>query len=83
VLLDEEDRGLLSVDATWVDYVANVEENSVAIIVRDWFESIRKEHSDEDIPDPSQDVVDAVRDLINLCKDGKKSHLEVLHGWFL
>ena len=83
VLVDEEDRGLLSVDATWVDYVSNVQEKSIATIVRDWFESMRKEHSDEDIPDPSQDVLDAVRDLITLCKDGKKRNLQVLHGWFL
>jgi len=83
VLFDEVDRGLLLIDTAWVNYVAHVEEQSIDKIVRGWYDSMRKEHSEEDIPDPTQEAVDAVQDLVQLCKEAKKNNLNVLHGWFL
>lgn len=81
VLVDEIDLGLLEVDTAWVNYIANASEKDVNAISTAWVTAMSREYEDEVIH--SDDLTQAVADLMSICKTAKQTNGVVLHGWFL
>ena len=65
-LIDEEDRGALVVDPTWVAYIAAVPDGTSAVIAEYWAEAMRTEYQDPEIH-----VND---DLLRRVSDRNRSH---------
>ena len=81
MIIDENDRGLLSVDKAWVKYIAKARVDAADRIVGDWFEAMRQEYPEEEIK-VTQAARSAVRDLVELCKEATRKRAKVLHVWF-
>ena len=81
-IVDEEDRGLLSVDSTWVAYAAAVRAEQVDDLVNGWFRAMRLEYGDLETVVTDESRL-AVRDLIALCKAASEDRQPVVHAWFL
>ena len=81
-LIDEEDRGALVVDPTWVAYIAAVPDGTSAVIAEYWAEAMRTEYQDPEIH-VNDDLLRRVSDLIELCKTAHQSGENVTHVWYL
>ena len=82
VIIDEQDRGLLAVDQSWIQYVALLATETVLDVTKNWALAMQREYSDPNIRVTSE-MQKSVLDLINLCKAASMSDMQVLHAWFL
>ncbi len=80
ILLDEIDHGLLLVADSWVEYVAAVRTEDIPAIVEAWFQSARDKYQDKRIQ-VSPPVIQAVRDLVELCRYARQKKSKVYHAW--
>ena len=80
VLVDEPDRGLLAVSADWVRYVAAVDPADAPELTRDWFGAMAREHG-AGVADPSDDAVESVAALVDLCRAAIGAGADVYHWW--
>ena len=81
-IVDEVDRGALSICATWVAYVAAADLAKVQSISKRWAEKVAEEYPDEDIQ-LTTSMTEAVGSLLNLCKRAIAERIDVVHVWFL
>ncbi len=79
-ILDESDHGLLLVADRWVEYAAAVRAEDIPAIVEAWFQSMRDEYQDDGIQ-VSPPVIQAVRDLVELCRYARQKKTRVYHAW--
>jgi actin-like ATPase involved in cell morphogenesis len=82
VRVDEEDRGLLDVDDSWVSYVASAPDESASAIAERWASAMREAYHDPELI-VTDAMTTAVSSLIVLCKAAKKDSLSVVHIWML
>ena len=80
VLVDEADRGVLGVSDDWVAYVAKVPLGNVASVSRKWAERMQAHHEDLEISE-TQEMRQAVADLVTLCDKASRSSQSVVHFW--
>ena len=82
VLLDEEEKGLFSIDNKWVDYISAIPLDKNKELCNKWFEEMNKKYPKEQI-DLTEEAIETIEDLISLCRfciDNKK---ELFHYWEL
>jgi len=82
IVVDEEDRGLLAVSASWVAYLAALKPSHVASLVSAWFEAMQREHGDSGIR-VTPEATRGVRDLVDLCVAARLAGSSVMHAWML
>jgi hypothetical protein len=95
VLIDEVDRGMLEVDRVWIDYAASASQDDVPRISKAWVDAMNHQYAGDAVL--SDDLVQAVHDLLAICKSAQASDRQVLlaickaaqasdrqvlHGWF-
>ena len=80
VVLDEVDRGVLTVDPVWVSYVASASSDRVAEIAEIWAVSMQHKYNDPELI-AAPEVRQAVEDLIELCNEAEREGGQVLHVW--
>jgi hypothetical protein len=80
-ILDEVDRGALSVAPDWVRYVAVLQSEQVPEVVELWASAMRSKHEDPEIV-ANDDMRQAVAELLDLCRCAAASDGNVVHVWF-
>jgi hypothetical protein len=78
--VDEEDRGLLTIEDDWVSYVASVPDGCADAIAQAWASKMREQYSDPDIT-ATAEMKSSVEALITLCKTARKDLIPVVHIW--
>jgi len=81
-LVDETDRGALSVDRAWIGYVAATDMRLVKAIAERWAEKLKTTYPDENVQ-LSDAMTEAVQSLLEFCKRAMKENCDVVHVWFL
>ena len=80
ILVDEEDRGVLGVSKEWVAYAARVPVGRVADVSRKWAERMQAHHDDAEIGE-TEEMRQAVTDLLTLCATASRLSQSVVHFW--
>lgn len=78
---DYPDRGAFVVASEWVEYVAATPADRIGTVVNTWFELMRTEHDEPDLQ-VTADAVDAVTELVTLCRYAQEKDQQVVHLWF-
>jgi hypothetical protein len=81
VVLDEEDHGALSVDPSWVAYVAAVPEEQIPDVANRWAQAMATKYQDDEIQ-MTEELLESVTNLVILCKTAMQQGQPVLHVWY-
>ena len=80
-VVDKADCGALAVGKKWVDYVAACGDSIALPASKRWTEKMKRAHPHEEI-ELTEEMTEAVRSLLVLCRNAKDEKLDVLHLWF-
>ena len=82
VLIDNEDMGLFSMDNKWVEYIGTVPLEQSEILCNRWFEEMNRKYPKEKI-ELTEEAVEAVENLISICRFCIDNKQDLLHYWTL
>jgi hypothetical protein len=79
---DGESSSADVVASQWVATFAQIPNQRVEELAKNWFVEVGKEHN-EPPEQPTADALRAINDLIHLCQIAKERNLSVVHTWSL
>ena len=81
-LLDQNDKGLFSVDSKWVFYMSAVPMEKSKILCARWFEEMNRKYPKENMM-LTEEAIEAVENLISICQFCINNKKELFHYWLL
>jgi hypothetical protein len=81
-VIDENDHGLLLVNAAWVAYVAQVPVGRSAELTEMWMAAMRQEYQDNSVT-ITDEAIEAVQQLVVMCTAAHQSGRSIFHIWFM
>jgi hypothetical protein len=81
-VVDAPEYGLLAVDSAWVAYAATAPLTAAENVAESWVAQMQREYNDQTIT-VTDDVIDAVGQLITLCLTAECDGTPVVHVWYL
>lgn len=79
---DGSESGADTVETTWVATIASIPDDRVEELAREWFRGVAEDRGDNEA-ELTDDALQALRDLIALCRTAARDHLDVVHTWSL
>lgn len=70
------------VSPDWVAMLAAVPDASVESLLTEWTRAVGEEHNEPELK-PTDDIRQALRDLLTLCREAQRQALPVVHTWSL
>ena len=70
------------VSPQWVATVASIADHQVEGLAKRWLAEVAKEHSEQP-EEPTEDTLQAIRELIHACQIAREKSLPLVHAWSL
>ena len=80
IIVDEPDHGLMKVHPYWVQYFSKVKEEDLGKLAEEWYKEMKRKYPNDEF-DLTIDMVNAVRDLHDICTYAVKAKKTLFHFW--